>query len=141
MVINSELKAKLLKAGSEEEVKALLGDQAPEEEAVCIWKEIEAHRPADGLEVVDDDEMDAVSGGADRDWEKDGCAASVEYGSRCLTDDYCSWLEVTYDNHNPCPAGGKHDWTEDKSTPPWIVTYCRKCGFNPQGDLVKLIRN
>ena len=56
-----------MKANSEEEVKALLDGQASEEKAHHIWQEIEAHRPAEGLEAVDDGELEAVSGGADRD--------------------------------------------------------------------------
>ena len=105
-----ELRGKLIRAKDIEEVRAILGPETTEEEIDRVWQEIEAHRPAEGLEAVDDDELEAVSGGADRDWENDGCSASVEYGSRCWSDDYCTCVEVTYDNFDPCPEGGKHDW-------------------------------
>ena len=105
-----ELRGKLIRAKDIEEVRAILGPETAEEEILQTWREIEAHRPADGLEEVDDDELEAVSGGADRDWENDGCSATVEEGSRCWSDDKCTWLEVTYSNFDPCPKGGKHDW-------------------------------
>ena len=38
MDATNELKARLLKAGSEEEVKVLLGDQASAEEVSRIWQ-------------------------------------------------------------------------------------------------------
>ena len=105
-----ELRRRLFHAGDKEEVRAILGLETTEEEIDRVWWEIEAHRPAAGLEDVDDDELEAVSGGADRDWETEGCSASVEYGSKCWSDDYCSLLSVTYDNYDPCPKGGRHDW-------------------------------
>ena len=40
MEITKELKEKLLQAGSLEEVKALLGEQATEEETARLWHEI-----------------------------------------------------------------------------------------------------
>ena len=55
------------------------------------------------------DELEAVSGGADRDWLTDGCAATVEPGSWCGTNDKCVKIYVTYD-HAPekdkCPECG-----------------------------------
>ena len=77
MEITKELKEKLLKADSEEEVKALLGEEIKEEEAAAIWREIEALKAAPELEKVDDDELEAVNGGADRDYLKDGCSSST----------------------------------------------------------------
>ena len=112
MNISNELKAKLRNARSEEEVKVLLGGQASKEEVSRAWQEIEHHRPAEGLEAVDDSELAAVSGGADRDFLTQGCAASVEYGSFCWSDDSCVHWDVTYDNEQyACTIGYKnHDW-------------------------------
>ena len=141
MKISSELKTELLKANSEEEVKALLGDQATEEEASHVWQEIERCRPAEGLEAVDDDELDAVSGGADRDFLTQGCSATVEYGSHCWSDDSCSIWDVTYDNEEyACTIGYKnHDWgpvkmsywREGNSGSTADISYyriCKRCG-------------
>ncbi|MDO5326250.1 MAG: hypothetical protein Q4G00_05935 [Clostridia bacterium] len=105
-----ELREKLLSAKDIEEVRAILSPETAEEEIKQVWREIEAHRPAEGLEAVDDDELEAVSGGADRDWEKEGCSATVEKGSWCGSDDDCIWWDVTYTNFDPCSEGGKHEW-------------------------------
>ena len=114
MEITSELKAKLIKAGSEEEVKALLGDRASEEESARIWKEIEAHRPTDNLETVDDDELEVVSGGffyEERDYINDGCADHTRTGDffPCWRTDSCDMFFIQYTNCNPCPKGGNHE--------------------------------
>ena len=109
MEITREMRARLIRAKDLEEVRVLLGPDETEEEIEQAWQEIEAH-PAGKLEDVDDDELEAVSGGADRDWEKDGCSASVEDGSWCGSDDKCKIWDVTYDNFDPCPKGGRHDW-------------------------------
>lgn len=77
--INEELKSRLRKAQSAEEAFALLkekGADAPLAER--IWNEIRAGREDKQLSL---DELESVSGGSDRDWAKDGCAATVEYGS------------------------------------------------------------
>ena len=63
MEITKELKKKMLTANSAEEVGALLGDQATEEEKDRIWHEIKKTGAADDLVTVDDDELEAVSGG------------------------------------------------------------------------------
>ena len=139
-----ELRGKLIRAGNMEEVRAILGPNAKKAEIDRAWREIEAHRPAEGLETVDDDELEAVSGGniftrpfdpPDRDYEKDGCAASVEYGSWCGSDDACTIYDVTYANkENACLIGVKgHDWGA-----PWqemvdrgiyrTSKKCKRCG-------------
>ena len=129
MEISKELKEKLLKANSEEEVNAILGDQATEEEITRTWQEIEHHRPAEGLEAVDDDELDAVSGGADRDWLTQGCAATVEYDSWCWSDDECTVFDVIYDNNEACPKGGGHEWMSfTAGLIPTPHRRCVKCG-------------
>ena len=105
-----ELRGKLIRAKDIEEVRALLGPETAEEEIKQVWREIEAHRPAEGLETVDDDELAAVSGGADRNWVTQGCSATVEEGSWCGSDDYCNYYDVTYSNFDPCTDGGLHDY-------------------------------
>ena len=126
-----ELRGKLIRAGNMEEVRAILGPNAKKAEIDRAWREIEAHRPADGLETADDDELEAVSGGADRDWIEDGCSATVEDGSWCGSDDYCIWVDVTYSNYDPCPKGGNHDWkkiTKYEFNLPQYYIQCKKCG-------------
>ena len=61
-------------------------------------------------EEVSEDELAAVSGGHDRDYATDGCAATVEYGSDCWNTDGGCWLiNIDYD-HMPlkdkCPWCG-----------------------------------
>ncbi len=99
MNITDKLKAKLLAAQSAGEVAALLeaeGRELSPEDAARIWEGLEARREDDGALSLD--ELEAVSGGADRDWLKDGCAATVEPGSDCWGTDSCSLLPVTYDH-------------------------------------------
>lgn len=63
MEITKELKEKLLKAGSEEEVKALLGDEVTEEEADLLFQEIRKRKEADDLKTLDDGNLEDVAGG------------------------------------------------------------------------------
>ena len=129
MEITKELKKKLLGANSEEEVKALLGDAVKEEDVTKIWKEIEAHKADPDLKKVDDDELEAVNGGADRDYLKDGCSSSTN-DSWCWYNDNCSEIWTTYSNYDPCPKGGIHEW-KAKGIPDgvrWKKIYiCQKC--------------
>lgn len=85
------------------------------------------------------DELEAVSGGTDRDWATDGCAATVEPGSWCGTNDNCVAIYVTYD-HEPeketCPECGSfmyiyhtntvHAGSESKE---FNYYRCPKCGY------------
>ena len=76
------LKEKLRNAKSIEEVRGLVKGQTgldPEQ----IWQEIEAHR-SNKSELLDLNELEAVSGGADRDWKKNGCAAVQKSPSSLL---------------------------------------------------------
>ena len=109
MEITKELKKKLLGADSQEEVKALLGDEVTEEDVTKVWKEIEAHKAAPELEKVDDDELEAISGGADRDYLKDGCLSTTD-NDWCWVSDNCLKNWTTYSNFEPCPKGGDHAW-------------------------------
>ena len=123
MEITKELKEKILNANSEEEVKAILGDEATPEEAAFIWEKLQAKKAEGELEAVDDDELEAVSGG-DReavDGHEIGCS---------------TWFWYKNDNEvkvKICPNGSKekgwyHDW--DISYPnDWYTRYeCKKCG-------------
>ena len=112
MNISKELKARLFKASSEEEVKALLGDQASAEEASKAWEELQKYRARqEKLDAVDDDELEAVAGGAL--W----CLFGGEYAAdgrevNCFMSDYSDWDQV---NDEICPKGNEakgwyHDW-------------------------------
>ena len=105
-----ELRGKLIRAKDIEEVRAILGPETAEEEINQTWREIEAHRPEDGLEEVDDDELEAVNGGEMRDFDNQGCSATVEEGSHCWSDDACKMFEVEYFNVDRCTDGLRHDW-------------------------------
>ena len=90
-----ELERKGMSARNAEELAAILKDAGEEispEEAAELFKRMKAQKE------LSLDELEAVAGGADRDWLKDGCAATVEPGSSCWGTDACSWAPVTYDN-------------------------------------------
>ena len=94
---SNELRAKLNAAKNIEEVTEIVradGQEATTEEASQLWKEIESHRTDSELSL---EELEAVSGGADRNWATEGCAATVEYGSWCGSNDKCIIRDVTYD--------------------------------------------
>ena len=83
------------------------------------------------------DELDAISGGTDRDWLTEGCAATVEYKSWCDSNDSCIFFDVTYD-HPPssakCPICGTNlyvDYTDYATNPNDDVTHyrCKNCGY------------
>ena len=67
---NAELKEKLIHSDSLDEVKGPLSE-CPDLDAERIWQEIEAHRSGKH-EKLDLDALDAVSGGSDRDWKREG---------------------------------------------------------------------
>lgn len=132
--MTSELKAKLLAAKNEEEAVALLKDGGIDEEmAKKMWSEL-THKREENGGVLSLDELESVSGGYDRDYLKDGCAATVEPGSDCWGTDLCGLWPVIYIN-NPtrrlCPYCGKHlcSWKTVETT--WTTTYyyqCPNCG-------------
>ena len=79
------------------------------------------HR-SNNAEKLDLDELDVVSGGADRDWVCDGCAATCETNSWCWSSDRCVIWDVTYDNFwATCPDGHAHKFDEHRQ--------CIKCGY------------
>ena len=133
-MMKEELKPKLLQAKSTEEVAGLLKNAGMDEsKAGQIWNEISSHRKDKELSL---DELEAVSGGADRDWLTDGCAATVEPKSWCITNDSCILRDVTY-IHEPaninCPNCGVFmylNWV-DSDTGLSGNTYhykCKNCG-------------
>lgn len=63
MEITKELREKLLKANSEEELKALLGEQVMEEEVALLWQEIRKQKEADNPTTLDDSSLGGVAGG------------------------------------------------------------------------------
>ncbi len=99
--LTNELKAKLLNAKNAEEAAALLkadGQEITPEDAARLWEEISRMREKDGKELSLD-ELEAISGGEDRDWLVDGCAATVEADpGLCWTNDACILVEVYYYN-------------------------------------------
>ena len=107
--MNEELKEKLTNVKSVKEVKDILKD-CSDLDAEHIYQEIEHHRSLQ-KEKLDLNELDAVSGGSDRNWVKDGCAATCEEGSWCWSNDKCEIWDVTYsDFWVCCPDGHKHEY-------------------------------
>ena len=117
--MNVDLKMKLSKANSLGEVKTILGAGSGVD-AEQLWREIEKHRSGQS-EKLDLNELDSVSGGADRSWTKDGCAATCEYDSWCGSNDFCYCFDVTYDDFwATCPDGHKHVYEHGQ---------CVRCGY------------
>ena len=109
--IPEELKAKLLDAKSAEEVARLIkesGREITEEEISPLWDEIEKYHNKPDIEEFSAEELETISGGVDRDWLEVGCAATVEPGSWCGSNDYCYCVDVTYVNtpNKRCPYCG-----------------------------------
>ena len=107
--MNEALKSRLLGAENAEQAADILkkaGQAATPEDIAHLWDEIGSYRKDKALSL---DELESVSGGADRDWLTDGCAATVEAGSWCGSNDSCYEWDVTYDHYpvkNLCPICG-----------------------------------
>ncbi len=104
--LSNELKKELLEAKTAEQVKEILGrsgQEFSEEDAERVLQEVAHHQVDTQLSL---DELESVSGGKQLDWLVDGCAATVEAGSRCWTNDACSLVDVTYKNRpiQSCPV-------------------------------------
>lgn len=137
MALNrAELKKKTAAAASAEEITEIFKDAGidlTEEKAADLFEKAKAHKSDKELSA---DELETVSGGADRDWLTDGCAATVEPGSWCGSEDSCSIWDVTYDNEPSkllCPKCGVNLCLEyvDYDTNPNDDTYhyrCPNCG-------------
>ena len=131
-MLNNELKAKLLAAKSEEELTVLLKNTGVDKPAAeRIWVELTNKCEADGKELSLD-ELEAISGGADRDFLKDGCAATTEPGSWCESNDCCYIWDVTYDNEptkTSCPFCGSDPMvTWSMRDNDGIYFICSNCG-------------
>ena len=118
MNITNELREKLLTADSAEKVAELLkadGQEVEPDDVEKLWTEVTKKRQKDDRELSVD-ELEAVSGGADRNWVTDGCAATVEYGSWCYSNDRCISRDVTYDfqpTPTLCPNCGKNMYLQN----------------------------
>ena len=125
-MIDNELKQRLGSAKSLEEVQSIVQDY-PGLDAKRLWEEAEHHHFGKA-EKLDLDELDAVSGGAHRDWVQDGCAATCEEGSWCWSNDKCEFWDVTYSNFwTRCPDGHPHEYDSSH--------VCVRCGhLSPYGD-------
>lgn len=130
-----ELKKKTLAAASAEEIMEIMkaaGEEITAEEAAQLFEKAQAKKTGKELSL---DEMEAVSGGADRNWVTDGCAATVEYGSRCRSNDRCIYFDVTYDfqpTSTLCPNCGQNMYlqnTINHSSTEFEEQYrCKFCG-------------
>ena len=125
--MNKEVLQQLRLANDADEVKAIIAesnDALSTNELEHILQEVERHGSSESTRL-DLDELDAVSGGADRDWQKDGCTATCEGGSWCWSNDRCAVWDVTYDNFwSTCPDGSEHEWCAGAGY------VCVKCGYN-----------
>lgn len=74
--------------------------------------------------ILDLGELESVSGGSDRSWTKDGCAATCEYDSWCGSNDACVFFDVVYCNFwCTCPDGHEHEFVGET-----LQRRCRRCG-------------
>lgn len=129
-VFSEELKARLLKAGSEEEAAEIAKESGAELSAEEVRQLCSEIRNSTGAREVSVDELEAASGGADRDWVRDGCASTVEYGSWCGSNDKCMLISVTYDNmvtDKKCPKCGGTMYNYDAMGHDGRKTWFYKC--------------
>ena len=103
--MDTELRTKLLKAQSEEELALLLKEEGWDEKKIeRAWDEISRHREQFGKELSLE-EMENIAGGISiifRDYYKEGCAATVEMEGLhwCGSNDSCAFFEVSYYNYD-----------------------------------------
>ena len=96
----NELKKKAMEAAGAEEIMEIMkaaGEEITAEEAERFYEKVQDKKTDRELSP---DELEAVAGGEDRDWLRDGCAATVEAGSDCYGTDMCGLFPVTYE-HRP----------------------------------------
>ena len=141
MEITKERKEKLMKAGSKEELKAMLGEKASEEETAKLWYELRKTRerePSD-LEKVDDDELEAVSGGhCTTLWSGPDALDGHEIG--CL---YWYYRSREQADDEVCPMSEpKFDWAHSYELNIEAKTAtCKKCGHVMKNVVVSPNRN
>ena len=118
-MLHENIKEKLAEAKTLDEVKEIVLDD-PALDAERLFEELKSHR-SQNSEKLDLEELDSVSGGADRDWKKEGCAATCEPASWCGSNDQCLIFDVTYDNFWVCcPDGHEHVYSH---------YVCTRCGY------------
>ena len=96
----NELRKKAMEAASAEEIMEIMkaaGEEITAEEAERFYEKVQDKKTDRELSL---DELEAVAGGEDRDWLRDGCAATVEAGSDCYGTDMCGLWPVIYE-HRP----------------------------------------
>ena len=110
-----ELERKALSARSAEELAAILkeaGEEIRPEDAAELFERVKAQK-----EELSLDELEAVAGGEEwgnmvwiRDYETEGCAATVEPGSSCWGTDGGCWVGNRSYTNKPidkkCPSCG-----------------------------------
>ena len=120
-MMDKSQKEKLCNAQSLEEVETILAGSEGID-AKRAYEEIQRHR-SDSATRLELDELEAVSGGADRDWLKDGCAATCDAHSWCWSNDACVVWDVTYDGlWETCPDGHEHMFA--------MGNICERCGYS-----------
>ena len=128
--MRKELETKIMKAKDTEEVKAVLsesGEKISDSDAGKLF-DMAKNSGIDLNAELSEDELEAVSGG--RDWVTEGCAATVEEGSDCWSEDGGCWkLDNSYTNlpKGTCPICGKWGLMLDKTEE------IKKEGENPFG--------
>lgn len=130
-----------MNAENSEEVQQILkqnGYEVSSERSRIILEIAKEHAESEQLSM---DELSAVSGGAEtRDYATQGCAATVENGSRCWgTDGGCWSANIDYD-HEPmtraCPRCGAHTFymaKQDYYSDLRSMYGCRNCGLYAAG--------
>ena len=95
------------------EIMKAAGEEITAEAAAQLFEKAQAKKSDRELSL---DELEAVSGGADRNWVTEGCAGTVEYGSWCDSNDKCIVWDVTYDfqpTGHLCPNCGKNMYLQN----------------------------
>ena len=145
-VDREDLIKRVLSAKSAEEIKDILsaaGEEISIEEAEHLYDKAQAQEQEQEDRKLSLEEMQAVSGGIDpdRNWLTDGCAATVEAGSWCMSNDSCKIWSVIYDNEPDdrftCPnchtktMYNSKFWKETTRYGPLLHrTYtCKNCGY------------
>ena len=127
-----ELEQKVAAATSPSEVEDVLraaGTEITAEEAAQLFEKARERKTDKELSL---DELEAVSGGVDRDWLVDGCAATVENGSRCGSNDKCLIWDVVYE-HPPIATCEHCGGVIYESSDFWAIfqeVRCVNCGPN-----------
>ena len=132
--LSEKVREALMAATTAQEAATALaagGIEATEEEAQKALAEVKARTKVED-EELSADELAAVAGGSDRDWLTQGCAATVEPGSWCWSNDECYAASVTYDNpptRVKCPnCGGQLYMLNHNKFFATRKKKCAKCG-------------